>query len=413
MRSRLKTGIRRFLFPFLLLLVCVLAFGFYRYTHTPKAETLRALESTFGEQALGFSFKDLSRRFLAPDGKKTLSLTLNRLELSDTTSQTLQSSLPAGFETDASLLEGLGIQSDYILDQNREEFRSTTEISYLMKPYAHLECYARSDLFAFRIPELFSSWLAIHPSTLGQDYNDSLLSRLTGTQLPEDVSYSLFGHPSQAAAPDAEAQARQWNELFQTAQVSKTADSIYEIRLDSECLASLSASPSFSDTFLLTLTPDHTVEQLSGQVTFHPDGDSIPAEFTLTPDGEGSFSLHLTVPASSATVSLQKAPRSQGSGQIDLTIKPSLVKEEYILELSALSVAADYGSASLYGSLSFPASDSANTEASEANLPDITSEETDILELFSLDLTDLLRLGKEMLSGLDQSELRILKGLLP
>lgn len=379
-------------------------FGFI-FFHSPKATAARALKNTFSEDALGFAWDDTLSLLKSRDYSGTVNITLSRLSLSDKAA--------AVFPFDPVHLEGLGLTSTYRMNAAGNTFLSTSMLSYLIKPYVRLESYADKDTFAFRLPELFDSWISLHPNTLGADYNNSLFAKASGITMPEDLSLSLFPDSSAASVSDKES-VSEYRELMKKrlreAEVTRLEDGMtYEINFAQEKPETY-ASVSSIRQMQLTINENEEVETLTCRLTLPFQKQLYPAALTLTPaksrqnESQGELTIYPVeaIPSNSA----QNTDSNNYPEQLlTLTFSAQLTQDEasrFTIDFKELTFSFAQTQMTFYGNLTFTEEKTQSTA-----LPVYESEHS--LELFSLDLKDLLHLSKETLDNLDRSELRILK----
>lgn len=400
-----KKMLKGILLTSLFLIAAGAAVSGFLFFHSPKATAARALKNTFREDALGFALDDTLSLLNSRDYSGTVNITLSRLSLSDKAASV--------FPFDPVHLEGLGLTSTYRMNADDHTFLSTSMLSYLIKPYVRLESYADKETFAFRLPELFDSWLFVNPDTLGADYNASLFAKASGITVPDDLSLSLFPDFSAASLSDKESELEyreQMKKRLREAEVTRLEDGMtYEINFSQEKAETYTFVSSIRQ-MQLTINENDKVETLTCCFTLPFQKQLYPAALTLTPanskqnelQGELTIYPFEAIPSNSA----QNTDSNNYSEQLlTLTFAAQLTQDEasrFIIDFKELTFSFAQTQMTFYGNLTFTEEGTQDTA-----LPVYEPEHS--LELFSLDLKDLLHLSKEMLDNLEKSELRIIK----
>ncbi|MBO5292921.1 MAG: hypothetical protein J6B10_07060 [Lachnospiraceae bacterium] len=397
------------------ILLCTLAIGagtvYCRVTHSPKYRIVSAVKRTFDNPSNGFTLSALSALSEQDSLYHTGSLTLSRVDISEE----LSASLP--FEP--YYLEGLGLRSSWETNHSAKTCALSSEISYLLKPYAHLECYAQDDTLSLRIPELFDTWLQIHPSSLADDFNASTLSSRSGIRLPDCCNHSLFPETDSATESVSSETGQlyaQFRKLLKTASVTKQPNS--SARTNSSSLSyTLTFAKEPLDTLAALLFP--SAHAASDDILFIPS-DSM--QITLS-DGlvtAMNYTFILRYKKQSYPVVWELYPDgSKMEGSLLFSLADSEVRLSYEMELSSedgtcklnfnrLTLDASENTVTLHGNLTISKISSALESVS------LPAEPTDseAIFLFSMSWKDYMKMGREILSHLDFSSQSILYSIL-
>ncbi|NLL79872.1 MAG: hypothetical protein GX234_08800 [Clostridiales bacterium] len=391
MKYLTKKSRKKIICAVLLFLAIIGLFSAVRFYRSPRMTVTRAWYRSFGQNHTGTL---LQSEILSG----TLSLTLNRLEPSG--------ELVKELSFDPVDLEGFGLETELVLDTKRNTFFSNSEVSYLMKPYGHLDFYTDTNLLALHSPELSDFWFTVNPASLGKDFNASPLPQFLEMTVPEDFSCALFLDKT----PVRDTFLRQLNFLFPDRELLRQAEiTLLSSEHTKDDNYTYQITVPSGQSFFLTLTPQGDIEGLYYEQNIVIHEKSYPFTLLIQPVTEpmteqlsGQLTGQLVLYAPS-----EKTPDSVPLFTMDYAVLLSESDNGALcINLKELICKNTYGSFHLYGSLFLEASASAPAtefpfSAENSRNPFLLTEEA------------LEQLGNEMLDRMEQSELLVLKGYLP
>ncbi len=288
--------------------------------------------------------------FFLEDMPQTLSLSLDRLELSDCGMQVLPTTLPDPLRSHPSLLEGLSLSSTlwYSSTETGLQLDGTAEVSYLFHPYLHVNAtVSPSSIVTLSIPELSDQDSSLSADHFGLEYNQSPLAHDTGTTLPADLSLPFLAQITKQVPTNHQPADFSFSKLLEQVDVTRIDETHYALHLPKQ-KRETSGISLFPSILTITLSKKHEVSALSAtfvlpEIVHSKSFSSISSktcDLTLTVCPDHTFLLRLT-------------PENSKSA-LALTLKPSKTEQSLRLQMTSVTLLTPHGSASCSGSLELP-----------------------------------------------------------